>query len=125
MAKADADLPMLFPAAFDPASPKPLKVGIRLEIDVRLPELPKRGIRRALLHWCSQEPYLRAIVAGGRRIDLDGNPAGEVTESERSHALRRLNALRYRASDEARAAPAPDEARPRRPVLSLKPRTGT
>jgi ProP effector len=130
---AEVDLPGLFPSTFDPASPKPLKVGIRLDIEKRLPETSRRSIRKALMRWCSQEPYLRAIVAGGPRLDLDGNPAGEVTQGERSHALRRLHAVRYQTSQEPRSdrsptlamAPTPGEARPRCPVLSLKPRTAT
>ena len=30
--------------------------------------------------------YLRSLVAGAARLDLDGNPAGEVTASDAEYA---------------------------------------
>jgi ProP effector len=66
---------------------KPLKLGIHNDIDVAVtPE--ELGL--ALRLYVSNPRYLRSMRAGADRIDLDGNPAGTVTESEAAAAAHQL-----------------------------------
>jgi sRNA-binding protein len=80
--------------------------------------------------------YLQGMVAGAARIDLDGNPAGEVTARDAEYAAAKLagilasREIKRAAAVEARAqvakpvvvtAAAPPPAKPlkARPVLRL------
>ena len=79
--------------------------------------------------------YLRALVEGAARVDLGGNPAGEVSAADAEHAAAKLAEIlaarqaRRIAAREARqavAVPAPAPPRPAvkdllkdRPVLRL------
>ena len=45
--------------------------------------------------------YLRAVLQGGPRYDLDGHPRGEVTPKEREQAGRELHAFYDRKKNEA------------------------
>lgn len=47
----------------------------------------------ALSDYCNGGTYLRALVVGAVRVDLDGNPAGEVSEAAAQHAVERLAKL--------------------------------
>src|SRR6478736_4777175 len=60
---------------------RPLKVGIAADIPARCPVV-ERYARRVM--------YLRALVAGAARVDLDGNPAGEVTAGDAEFAATKL-----------------------------------
>jgi len=115
---------------------RPLKVGIGIDLRTRCPELDPPALRKALGAYTKRVMYLEAMVAGAARLDLDGNPAGEVTAGEAEHAvfkLANLMAARTRRRTEAMAArraqrkaatsaapaPSPSPAPPA-PVLPLK-----
>ena len=70
--------------------PAPLKVGIREDVATRYPAADPATIARWLRGWTGTEQYRRAIAAGGPRFDLDGNEAGEITDSEMKGARVRL-----------------------------------
>jgi sRNA-binding protein len=70
--------------------PPPLKVGIAADILARCPELDRRVLSVALAYFTRRAAYLQSMVAGAARIDLDGNPAGEVSAESAAHAAARL-----------------------------------
>ncbi|MEN8540954.1 ProQ/FinO family protein, partial [Escherichia coli] len=82
----------LWPELFSREAPKPLKVGI---FDDLMQDLAVRGLAlRATLASYAQSPrYYRALMAGGARYDLKGQPCGEVTPQEQQDAETRLVAL--------------------------------
>ena len=51
--------------------------------------------------------YLRSLVAGAARVDLDGNPAGEVTARDAEYAAAKL--AKILASRETKRATAVDK----------------
>jgi ProP effector len=69
---------------------RPLKVGIIPDIRERCPEFKSRLLALTLHLYTGRLMYLQGTVAGAARIDLDGNPAGEVTTEEAKHAASRL-----------------------------------
>jgi len=65
---------------------RPLKIGIAADLRAALPELPSRVLARALAAYAKRIMYLQALTAGAPRVDLAGNPAGEVTALEAGYA---------------------------------------
>ncbi len=114
-----------FPAAFvtlsEPRRP-PLKVGIHLDvvIRVRAPAIKPGEIADALRFYCGGLAYLRALVEGAPRPDLDGEPAGAVTTEEAADAKVKIEAIRARlgARRKAEDAPKPPVAESERGVRS-------
>ena len=101
----------LFPQAFPKrggAQVKPLKVGIAKELQSALQaaghEVSMKAIRRLLTYWCSRNFYLKSFKNAASRIDLAGEPAGEITEEQRSIAKTTLTdrANRLQAKQEVR-----------------------
>lgn len=90
----------LWPDLFSQETPKPLKVGIYDDLiqDVAVRGLPfGPGVLRAAVMSYTQCPrYYRALMAGGMRYDLKGQPCGEVTEQEQKDAETRLMMLKKR-----------------------------
>jgi ProP effector len=82
----------------------PLKVGIASAIPVRCPALEWRVLKVALAAYTGRVMYLRGLVAGAVRIDLDGNPAGEVSARDTDYATVKLDEIL--AAREARKAAA-------------------
>ncbi|WP_063963474.1 ProQ/FinO family protein [Caballeronia hypogeia] len=75
-----------FPCAFPkkPAPKVPLKVGILDDLlmraaDLRMSELE---LKAAIKVWCKGTRYWSCLVEGGPRVDLSGQPAGEVTRAD-------------------------------------------
>ncbi|VEW03713.1 ProQ/FINO family protein [Escherichia coli] len=98
----------LWPDLFSREAPKPLKVGI---FDDLMQDLAVRGLAfgpgalRATLASYAQSPrYYRALMAGGARYDLKGQPCGEVTPQERQEAETRLMVLNEKHKRQRRAA---------------------
>jgi len=58
---------------------RPLKVGIAADIPARCPAVERRVLSVALRVYARRVMYLRGLVAGAARVDLDGNACGEVT----------------------------------------------
>lgn len=98
----------LWPDLFSREALKPLKVGI---FDDLMQDLAVRGLAfgpgalRATLASYAQCPrYYRALMAGGVRYDLKGQPCGEVTPQEQQDAETRLVALNEKRKRQRRAA---------------------
>ena len=82
----------------------PLKVGIAADIPARCPAVERRVLSVALSAYARRVMYLRGLVAGAARVDLDGNPAGEVTARDAEYAAAKL--AETLASREAKRAAA-------------------
>jgi ProP effector len=120
-----ASLAELFPAAFtchqfEPH--KPLKLGIHEDL-VATGVVTEAEVNQALRWYCTRLMYHRAVAAGGIRVGLDGEPAGEITADEMEHAkhaVARIEAARAkrvaaekaarRSGKTVKAAPPPEEA---------------
>jgi len=57
---------------------RPLKVGIAADIPARCPAVERRVLSVSLRVYVRRVMYLRGLVAGAARVDLDGNACGEV-----------------------------------------------
>jgi sRNA-binding protein len=84
-----------FPKCFRPfGQPKlPLKIGVYDDVMAIYGKSNggfKWTLMGALRDYCGGESYLRAMVPGAVRVDLDGNAAGTVTEEQANFALARL-----------------------------------
>ena len=86
---------------------RPLKVGIAADIPARCPAVERRVLSVALSAYARRVMYLRALVAGAARVDLDGNPAGEVTAGDAEYAAAKLAEIL--ASRETKRAAAVDK----------------
>lgn len=64
----------------------PLAIGIHKTIRERLPELTRDQVGKALRIHTGSTRYLKALAKAQQRFDLDGNPAGEITEEQRKQA---------------------------------------
>ena len=108
-------LGQVFPACFSRTAPKPLKIGLGEElmalagVHPALADLSRTQLRRALQVYTGAAAYRKALVNGGPRYDLAGQPAGEVTPEQQADARR----PRVRPSSAPAEAPAPP--RPRHP----------
>ncbi|TBN98611.1 proQ/FINO family protein [Salmonella enterica subsp. salamae serovar 13,22:z:-] len=95
----------LWPGLFSRKAPKPLKVGIFDDLiqDIAVRELTfGPGALRATLASYAQSPrYYRALMAGGVRYDLKGQPCGEVAPQEQQDAETRLLALNEKRRSQA------------------------
>ena len=95
-----ARLAELFPALFTGA-PKPLKLRIQADIQERAPgEFSKTALSAFLRRLTGATSYLVAVSRGKQRFDLDGQPAGELSEEHRQVATDELT--RRRANQQAR-----------------------
>ena len=129
-----------YPATFNPDAPPPIKIGIHVDLLARHPDLDPDTLRRALKRYCERRAYQVALAREGAcRVDLDGQPAGEVLEDQRRFAKVKLNAWK-RAKGTKSPAPAtpaptpaptpppaptmPPNANLERPVLRLKKPAG-
>lgn len=99
-----AKLAGLFPALFGVQPPRPLKLHIQADIQQRAPGVFTRKSLSGFLHrHTTSTAYLKAMAAAAERVDLDGQPAGELADEHRQAAVTELQ--RRRAShDERRAA---------------------
>ena len=88
---------------------RPLKVGIAADIPARCPAVERRVLSAALSAYARRVMYLRALVAGAARVDLDGNPAGEVTAGDAEYAAAKLAEIL--ASRETKRAAAVEQGR--------------
>ncbi|EES4933540.1 prop effector [Escherichia coli] len=97
-----------WPELFGAENIKPLKAGVIHDMlqDAKARELAiGHGVLRgALTSYIHTTQYLKAIVAGGARYGLNGQPCGEVTEEDKSVASellkRRLEQMKQKNSQQ-------------------------
>ncbi|PLP99805.1 ProQ/FinO family protein [Cupriavidus pauculus] len=75
-----------FPLAFpkNPAPKVPLKIGVFDDLLTHATELglSEAELRDAIRTWCRGARYWASLTQGAPRLDLAGQPAGEVTEAD-------------------------------------------
>lgn len=76
--------------------------------------LSKTQLRAALRLYTSSWRYLYGVKAGAIRVDLDGNPCGELEEQHIAHARQQLEEAKARVQAQ-RAASRRKNAKPLRP----------
>ncbi|WP_440995724.1 ProQ/FINO family protein [Arhodomonas sp. SL1] len=87
---------------------RPLAIGIQeslradLNRDEELAETPNWLVKQALARYTHSPAYLEAIIAGRRRVALDGSDGGEVTEQAIEHARTRREEQKKRAAERRR-----------------------
>lgn len=118
--QAQALLRERYPALFVAADPQPLKIGIHRVLLERHPELDLSGLKRALTLHTGRFSYQKLLKAGAVRFDLDGQPAGEVTEEQAEIARQRLAELKAALKTKDHAKP-PAPATPATPAPTPKP----
>jgi ProP effector len=75
----------------------PLQLGVREALQDDGVALSERELCYALKHYTTRIMYLRAMVAGATRVNLQGRPKGVVTKEQAVLAARNLeNQLRAR-----------------------------
>jgi ProP effector len=95
-------LKKLYPALFS-HPPKPLKLRIQADIQVRSPgQFTKPQMSAFLRRYTGSHAYLNALVKATHRFDLDGNPGDELSDEHRIAANEEL--ARRRANTQARVA---------------------
>ena len=123
-AALQAWLAATYPATFNPDTPTPLKIGVHLDLLARHPDLDPDTLRRALKRYCERRAYQVALAREGAcRVDLDGQPAGEVLEDQRRFAKVKLNAWKRAKGTKspAPATPAPTPAPTPPPAPAMPP----
>ena len=85
-----------FPQAFLPEGeiPRPLQVGILQELFVKASDISRRRLRWAVYYYANNIQYQQALLNGGLRYDLEGQPMGEVTDEHREAARDKLKELK-------------------------------
>jgi len=64
----------------------PLAIGIDKQLQGRLPNVGRKDLRIALGMHTHSLRYLKVMAQATVRVDLDGQPAGEILATHRSHA---------------------------------------
>ena len=109
-----AQLKQLFPALFGGAA-KPLKLRIQADIQERAPGLFSKQLLSAVLRrHTGGHAYLLALTRATHRVDLDGEPAGELSAEHRQAAL---DELAQRRSNQASRQALEEEQRHNRATL--------
>ncbi len=111
-----------FPALFGAGVIKPIKLRIQADIDQRAPGVfTRKALSIFLQRHTTGTAYLRALVAeGATRVDLDGQPVGEIAAEHRDAAgveleRRRAVVKAKRQAGRAAASASRHDARPLRP----------
>src|SRR5574343_958373 len=81
----------------------PLAIGIDKQVFAQFPDLSKKSLRLAMRSHTQATRYLKEMEKGTVRFNLDGTPAGEVTDENRQHASELLRE-RFKKQIEARKA---------------------
>lgn len=89
-------LKQLFPALFAGA-PKPIQLKVQQAIEARAPgRFTKKALSAFLARHTGGTGYLIALTKSEQRYDLDGQPAGPLSEEHREAAKQQLAARRER-----------------------------
>lgn len=100
---ATAELKALFPALFT-GKPKPVKLRIQADIQERAPgKFTKTQLSAFLRRYTGGTGYLIALTQAKTRFDLDGQPAGEITEEHLKAAQEELARRRGLKQERAQA----------------------
>ncbi|MDR2186985.1 MAG: ProQ/FINO family protein [Azonexus sp.] len=84
----------------------PLAIGIDKQVLAQLPTVEKKALRLAMRSHTISTRYLKEMQTGTVRRNLDGTPAGEVTDENRRHAAELLRDRFKKQNEQRRAAEA-------------------
>jgi len=83
---------------------QPFEVGILADFLKRFyPTFSKKIIRLVITKHTSGAEYLKNVVDGDKRFNLDGEITGEITEKEKIYSRRKLKALIQKVSETSEA----------------------
>jgi ProP effector len=91
----------------------------------RGPELDHHKLNVALTVYTRRVMYLRSLVAGAARVDLDGNPAGEVSARDAEYAMAKLAKILASGEAAAVAAKGSERVKPAAALPSPAPPAAT
>ena len=105
---------------------KPLKIGIFQDLAERLSDdskVSKTQLRAGLRQYTSSWRYLHGVKPGASRVDLDGNPCGELEEEHVEHAKASLEESKAKvaARRKEQAKKASEEAKAKKPARATTP----
>jgi ProP effector len=84
---------------------RPLKLGIREDVLAALDGAIPAGKVSAALRWYVSSPeYQRRLVHGAWRVDLNGRPAGTVSQEDEAHARALLVAIQRKPPERTLAS---------------------
>lgn len=92
----------------------PLAIGIDKQVFAQLPEVSKKALRLAMRSHTISTRYLKEMEKGTQRLNLDGTPAGEVTDENRQHAAELLRERFKKQAEQRKAAAEEAKAEQRR-----------
>lgn len=92
------------PVVFLRSKPRALKIGIRDDIIQKYGVTDAKALGVWLGTWCATKQYLKRIVNGQNRHDLDGNDCGTISEEAKAQALASLQKRRARQKMKRMAA---------------------
>jgi ProP effector len=77
-----------------PETIRPLAIGIADDLCAQLPDCSPKLVHHTLSQWMADHRviYWKALMQGGPRYDLDGNPNGEVTPEQQADAREKRKA---------------------------------
>ncbi len=88
----------------------PLAIGIDKQVLAQLPDLEKKALRLAMRSHTISTRYLKEMEKAAVRLNLDGSPAGEVTDENRQHAAELLKERFKKQIEQRKAAEAATRA---------------
>ena len=91
----------------------PLAIGIDKQVFEKMPEVSKKNLRLAMRSHTISTRYLKEMEKGTVRLNLDGSPAGEVTDENRQHAAEQLKERFRKLAEQRREAEAAAKAEQR------------
>ncbi|MGH1463154.1 MAG: ProQ/FINO family protein [Neptuniibacter sp.] len=81
-----------YPKTFDRSNVRPLKIGIQEDL-IADEKVSKNKIKRALASYVRSLNYYRSLREGVDRIDINGDPEGQVTKEESEYAKQKLKEI--------------------------------
>jgi sRNA-binding protein len=108
-----------YPKCFALANPQPLKIGIQRDVLQDLPaEVSRNAIENAFGTYTKRLEYLKGVVTGRARIDLEGVASGIVTPEEQTYAVARIELAQPPPGTKQPVGP-PPQPTTKKPVLKL------
>lgn len=104
----------------------PLAIGIDKQLFAALPDLSRKAVRLAMRSHTMTTRYLKEMEKGTQRLNLDGSPAGDVTDENRQHASDLLKERFKKQAEQRKAAEqaARAESRKQEKLLALTEKFG-
>ena len=89
----------------------PLAIGIDKLLLAEMPDLSRKTLRVALNMHTHSSRYLKAVATATARVDLAGNPAGDVVEEHRTRAAEMLKERFKKEREQRNATQAAENAK--------------